>query len=202
MTERTIGVGPTVIAAILLTASGLGCRGCGEEPSAKPDVTADQPEPDTGPDLQKATEKAEKAAISAALAVNDQSRYLGGMLEASRSETDTDPQQTDDPPELKDKPTGKIDREKLKAVFRDHRGQARQCYERELKRDQGLRGTLLLTVVIGQDGEPLETTVEGRSLNNQAVLDCLRSRADDWTFPKPTGGPAKVRKPYEFSPKN
>ena len=87
-------------------------------------------------------------------------------------------------------------------VINEHRAQIRSCYERRLKNNNTLQGDLTLRLKVGPAGKVVATTVSG-SIRDQEVFSCVRSLAQTWTFPVPTGGScAVVQVPFQFSPKN
>ena len=86
-------------------------------------------------------------------------------------------------------------------VINDNRAQIRACYERRLKVNNILQGDIRLKVRVAASGKVTATSVAG-SLHDEAVLACVRTLAQSWTFPVPTGGTcAVVQVPFHFSPK-
>ena len=146
--------------------------------------------------MEKAKEQAEEEAISRALAMADNSRYISGNLEAEKKPSEPAPSVRKPA-----NPSGTIDTAKLRAVFRETSGQARDCYERALKQNPNLAGKVILSITIATDGSVSSAVANGQTLNNAKVNSCLEQQAKRWTFPKPEGGAARVNKPYNFSPK-
>lgn len=87
-------------------------------------------------------------------------------------------------------------------VINQNRPQIRSCYERRLKVNNVLQGDLKLRLKVGSGGKVVNTAVAG-SIKDPEVFACVRSLAQSWTFPVPTGGNcAVVQVPFQFSPKN
>jgi hypothetical protein len=87
-------------------------------------------------------------------------------------------------------------------VINENRPQIRSCYERRLKVNNVLAGDLRLRMKVANTGKVVATQVGG-SIRDQTVFACVRSLAQTWTFPVPTGGGcAVVDVPFQFSPKN
>jgi hypothetical protein len=77
-----------------------------------------------------------------------------------------------------------------------------RCYERRLRVDNGLQGSLQLKVRVGNNGAVSMTQVRG-SLNDKEVRECVSTIAKKWSFPAPEGGNCAVfDAPYNFMPKN
>jgi hypothetical protein len=71
-----------------------------------------------------------------------------------------------------------------------------------LKLNNVLQGDMTLRLKVGSTGKVVNTQVAG-SIRDQAVFACVRTLAQMWTFPVPTGGDcAVVQVPFKFSPKN
>jgi hypothetical protein len=86
-------------------------------------------------------------------------------------------------------------------VVNENRSQIRACYERRLKVNNVLQGDIQLRVKVASSGRVVATGVSG-SLRDEAVFACVRTLAQGWTFPVPTGGSCAVLQvPFHFSPK-
>jgi outer membrane biosynthesis protein TonB len=96
---------------------------------------------------------------------------------------------------------GDLSRAALQSVIDNNRAQVRNCYERRLKVNNVLQGDLKLKIKVGSNGQIAAATVGG-SLKDNEVFGCVRSLAQRWSFPPPTGGTcAVVQVPFQFSPK-
>ncbi len=90
----------------------------------------------------------------------------------------------------------------IKRVLSDSQTQVRSCYERRLRNNNMLQGTVNLQVKIGNTGKVNGTRIRG-TLQDAEVKACVQSLAKNWNFPAPTGGACAVfDAPYTFTPKN
>ncbi|MDD9932939.1 MAG: AgmX/PglI C-terminal domain-containing protein, partial [Myxococcales bacterium] len=82
------------------------------------------------------------------------------------------------------------------------RGEVRTCYERRLKVNNILAGSLRLQIKVGTGGKVAATKVSG-SLRDNEVFSCVRKKVQSWSFPDPVGDKCAVLDvPFSFSPKN
>ena len=89
----------------------------------------------------------------------------------------------------------------IKALLADRQVQIRACYEKRLRVDNTLQGTLRLQVRIGNDGK-VAATRAGGTLRDPEVFNCVQTLAKKWSFPAPKGGNCAVfDAPYTFTPK-
>ena len=96
---------------------------------------------------------------------------------------------------------GDLSRAALQSVIDSNRAQVRNCYERRLKVNNVLQGDLKLKIKVGSNGQIAAASVGG-SLKDNEVFGCVRSLAQRWSFPPPSGGGcAVVQVPFQFSPK-
>jgi outer membrane biosynthesis protein TonB len=96
---------------------------------------------------------------------------------------------------------GDLSRAALQSVIDSNRAQVRNCYERRLKVNNVLQGDLKLKIKVGSNGQIAAAAVGG-SLKDNEVFGCVRSLAQKWSFPPPTGGVcAVVQVPFQFAPK-
>lgn len=97
---------------------------------------------------------------------------------------------------------GNLDVSALQQVVARQRPQVRSCYERALKQNNILQGTVNVQMIIGSDGSVEQVNVGG-SLRDNEVFGCVRRLARNWTFPRPTGGScAQVNAPFTLTPRN
>ncbi len=78
--------------------------------------------------------------------------------------------------------------------------QVRACYERRLKQNQLLQGTMSLSMKIDVSGRVVGTKIGGTLRDNETYA-CVRQVAATWRFPQPRGGCAVVSQPFSFSPR-
>ncbi len=79
--------------------------------------------------------------------------------------------------------THDVSADDLARTLSQQRPRIQSCYERGLKRDPQLSGTVSLRLEIGKAGRVRRATVEHSTLADQQVVDCLVEDAQRWTFP-------------------
>ena len=89
-----------------------------------------------------------------------------------------------------------------RSVMAEAGRQVRNCYERQLKSNNTLQGTLTLSVKVGANGSVAATQVGG-SLRDNEVFACVRNVAQSLHFAAPVGGAcAVVQQPFNLTPRN
>ncbi len=97
--------------------------------------------------------------------------------------------------------TGEIAAASARQVIQEHNAQIRNCYERQLKQNPGLEGTMTLSLRVGSDGRVTGTQVGG-TLRDRDVFACVRGVSSHMRFPAPGGRDcALVQVPFNFSPR-
>ncbi len=99
-------------------------------------------------------------------------------------------------------PEGKIDRRRLQAFIRAKSGQVRGCYERRLKVNSLLQGTLVPQIRIHPNGSVMDVSFSQDTLHDREVRSCVTRTIRRWRFPQPEGGAVTVAYPYRFSPRH
>ena len=95
---------------------------------------------------------------------------------------------------------GTIDKRIIQKVVRDHSGEFRACYERELNKIKGLNGRVVLFWLISPQGDVTKAMVKDTSLKNATVEQCLIKSVNHWRFPAPKGGGiVAVEYPFVFN---
>ena len=84
----------------------------------------------------------------------------------------------------------------IESMVRRRASQIRGCYERRLKRDPSLAGTVSLRLRVGEAGQVSRVTVEESTLPDPLVGECLRREAAGWSFS--VGRNATVVYPFVF----
>ena len=72
--------------------------------------------------------------------------------------------------------------DEVQQVMGARRHQISACYERSLKRDPSLAGSVTLQMRIGPAGQVLGTRVESNTLRDELTVSCLRNEAAGWVF--------------------
>ena len=89
-----------------------------------------------------------------------------------------------------------------RAVMAEAGRQVRNCYERQLKTNNTLQGTVILSVKVGQNGS-VQATQVGGTLRDNEVFSCVRNVAQSLRFTVPVGGAcAVVQQPFNLTPRN
>jgi hypothetical protein len=84
----------------------------------------------------------------------------------------------------------------LESMLRARSTQIRGCYERRLKRDPSLAGTVSLRLKVGDVGQVQAVTIDESTLADPGVAECLRKEAMGWSFQ--VGRNATVVYPFVF----
>ena len=78
--------------------------------------------------------------------------------------------------------------------------QVQVCYERGLKGNNLLQGSMQVELTIGASGRVNAVSVSG-TLKDRQVYSCVRRVARSWQFPKPTDGCVRINVPFQMTPK-
>ncbi|MFH1434371.1 MAG: AgmX/PglI C-terminal domain-containing protein [Pseudomonadota bacterium] len=99
-------------------------------------------------------------------------------------------------------PTGTIDPKVARAYIKNNTGKVRQCYEKELKINNLLMGTVNTSILVNTDGSVANIKILSDTVRSSALKQCMKKEIISWNFPKPEGGRAEVQFPFRFEPKN
>ena len=89
-----------------------------------------------------------------------------------------------------------------RAVMASAQRQVRNCYERQLKTNNTLQGTVVLSVKVGSNGS-VQAVQVGGTLRDNEVFACVRNVAQSLRFSVPVGGAcATVQQPFTLTPQN
>ncbi len=94
---------------------------------------------------------------------------------------------------------GTLNQAALARLLRRKRSAFQYCYEKELKRNPGLRGKISIRILIAMTGRVSETEIQENRLGS-AVARCIISKLRRIRFPKPKGEPVSIVLPLIFSP--
>jgi len=96
---------------------------------------------------------------------------------------------------------GNLDVAAIRQVATRQQRQVRSCYERRLKVNNILQGTVNVRMVVGRTGSVDQVNVGG-SLRDSEVFSCVRRLATQWEFPAVEGGScAIVSIPFRMTPR-
>ena len=95
---------------------------------------------------------------------------------------------------------GALDKSLIDAVIRKNMNQIRYCYQRELTKNPGLKGKIIVKFTIAADGSVSRASIKTSSMGNSAVESCITGRFKRFKFPQPKGGGVViVSYPFIFS---
>ena len=88
----------------------------------------------------------------------------------------------------------------LLAVIQKYAAGIQYCYESELKRDETLRGKLVVTMTVTAGGAVQEATVVRNTVGSERLAACALSQIRSWRFPPIDGGLTTFQAPFVFTP--
>ncbi len=95
---------------------------------------------------------------------------------------------------------GSLDKRVIQKIVRQHTGELRACYERELAKIKGLNGKVTMNWFVAPDGSVTKVFVKETTMKNKAVENCMSNSIAHWRFPQPKGGGmCSVVYPFDFS---
>ena len=98
---------------------------------------------------------------------------------------------------------GTIDKRIIQKIVRQHTGELRSCYERELAKVKGLNGRVVAVWVIDMQGSVAKAGIKESTMNNSNVENCMINFIKSWRFPTTKGGGmASVEYPFVFETGN
>jgi TonB family protein len=86
------------------------------------------------------------------------------------------------------------------AVVRKKKGKVKSCYEKELKADPGLMGTVIVAWTVSPTGSVTGISVVGNSTGNRDLEGCVKKKIGDWRFPASNGASVDIEYPFKFVP--
>src|SRR5215469_11030782 len=92
-----------------------------------------------------------------------------------------------------------VDRAALSRYIRDRLGAIRGCYERELKRNPGLKGKVVVRFNITPAGRAGDVRIEENTLGSGEVASCIQSLMRSWIFPFKPPDEVPVQYPFLFT---
>ena len=78
--------------------------------------------------------------------------------------------------------------------------QVQTCYERRLKDNNLLQGSMKVLLTIGVSGSVRAVSISG-TLRDPQVYACVKRVAKTWKFPRPQGGCVRIEAPFQMTPK-
>ena len=109
---------------------------------------------------------------------------------AEPAEADDD----DDAPEI-------LSKASFDETITDHFSDVSDCYVAALEGNPDLKGKLNAEFTIGADGVPSSVTaVDGSSLTDEALVQCISDAASAWGFDHPSEAGMKLRYEFDLAP--
>ena len=181
------------VAMAAIAALGWCMMGQGSTPPAGPVV------PDAGPHMDRSTALVEDSLDIPELEPDVPLPDAGPVREEVTHPTGGGPR----PPVGEwDRCSGEIAPATALHEVRNHDRQIRTCYERRLRENPLLQGSMSLSLMIGADGRVTDVRTTG-TLHDREFASCVRAEAMRIHFPRVTGGPCTVvAVPYTFTPEN
>jgi len=93
---------------------------------------------------------------------------------------------------------GFLRRAQIARVVRRNWFQIKYCYEKELRKNPKLNGTILVSWYIQKTGYTNKVKIAKTTMKNKRVENCIVRRITRWKFPKPKGGIVMVKYPFKF----
>ena len=88
----------------------------------------------------------------------------------------------------------------LLAVIQKYSPGIQYCYANELKRNESLRGKLVVAITVAPSGEVSDAAVVENTLGSQRLAECALSQIREWKFPAAQGGMTTFQAPFVFTP--
>lgn len=95
---------------------------------------------------------------------------------------------------------GALERQDIDGAIKEKAALYHRCYQKELQRNPGLAGKVVVRFVIDRDGSVKGANIKESTLSNESVETCLVGEIMRSRFPKPKGnGTVVVAYPFMFS---
>ncbi|MFK7872875.1 MAG: AgmX/PglI C-terminal domain-containing protein [Oligoflexales bacterium] len=80
--------------------------------------------------------------------------------------------------------------------------QLKLCYELALRRNQSAKGKMDWTWRIDTRGKPSDFHLLGSTIEDRQMIQCVRKKLAQWTFPQPRYGSVLITHSFHFSPES
>ena len=97
---------------------------------------------------------------------------------------------------------GRLPPEVIRRIVRQHFGQVKSCYEKGLASSPTLTGRVVVSFVIGRDGNVSTASERDSDLPDPSVRQCIVRVFQGLSFPAPEGGIVTVKYPLDFKSSN
>jgi hypothetical protein len=174
---------------ILLAAGGLWLFVRPSDPESQVEVIEPPPEPPA------------RAQFAPEIEIPDEGVELGEPADEEASARSRQPPGPAQPRPEEWDCRGTLPASELSAIIRGQPSkQVQTCYERRLKDNNLLQGSMKVLLTIGSSGTVRAVSVDG-TLNDRQVYSCVKRVAKTWKFPKPQGGCVRTEVPFQMTPK-
>lgn len=95
---------------------------------------------------------------------------------------------------------GRLPPEVIQRIVRQNFGRFRLCYEKGLKKDASLKGTVTTKFTIDKSGDVTGNKDDGSTLADKEVVKCIVGAFAALSFPQPEGGVVTVSYPIICAP--
>ena len=103
------------------------------------------------------------------------------------------------PSQLKKTGQGELSKEEIQKVINSHIGEIQYCYEKQLNKQPGLSGRVVLEWVVNPVGHVTVVKVSQSSMNSAEATNCMMTKLKGWKFPPPRGGSVTIVFPFVFN---
>lgn len=97
---------------------------------------------------------------------------------------------------------GRIAPEKVVEQARAHLPELRACYAEALKRDASLRGELVVSFAVEQDGKVRKPEILRSTVGDADLATCITTTFGSFTMPASPAGEMRVHYPIELAPED
>lgn len=94
---------------------------------------------------------------------------------------------------------GSIAPVEVKKAITEHKAEYKACYHSLLEKDKKASGKVVLRITVGEDGKVEDTVIMNETSLPNETANCIADVVKTITFPKPTGGKARITYPWEFT---
>lgn len=91
---------------------------------------------------------------------------------------------------------GQINNSAVAAVFGRRKSAITACYEKELRRNQNIKGRITLRFTIGTSGRITSIAATQNTTGDEGIASCIISKVEGWKFDPPTGGAVTFTYPF------
>jgi TonB family protein len=94
---------------------------------------------------------------------------------------------------------GELSKEEIQKVINQHIGEIQFCYEKQLNKQPGLAGRVVLEWGVNPAGHVSVVKVSQSTMNSADATNCMMQKLKTWKFPPPRGGAVTIVFPFVFN---